>query len=323
MDRDGRTEKYLLKRIFEGNFQKIESHRFCLLFVRELSKRLPLGVDFCIIELPKWWNWYVDNLFQFRFPTHVNQVADLDGNLDEFKMRLQPRRRTMFNKIIRDKEFTYRISKTLQDFETFYYKMHAPHVKRQFGSAAWVIPPEKMKAMHPESAIFFISDGQRDVAGELIDMENGVLRRRYNGSLSDENSDGWHTSGNALYALSTIYAYELGMKQIDMRHSRPLLDDPVLKVKRSWGAKITVEPDRVTSLYFCNPGNSDAARRFLSTTPFVVITKSGLKAYCTAPPDMEGIELQKYLKKNYWSPGLAGIILCSRDGMGAEELNFT
>ena len=324
MDRDGWSERYLLNRLFNNSWRKIESRRFCLLFVRRLGRKLPAGIEFCFIQLPSLWDRHVAGVFQFRFPVSVKQMLDVRGGIADFKSRMQSAsRRNKFNRILREERFTCRVGDTPEDLEIFYHQMYLPHARQQFGSTAWIRSLAQMKRLQPKPFIFYINDGQRDVAASLTTVKDGILTGHYNGVVSDETSDGWSDAGEALYALTILYAQELGLHSIDMLGAQPVLDDPILKYKRSWGAGIALDPEVKKSMYFCNPANSDAARRFISKSPFVVITDTGLKAYCTVPDNLQGLELQSFLKKNYASPGLTGALVTMGSEPGVKEIVFT
>lgn len=321
MDRNGRTERDLLRRLFGDNWEKTSCRRVCLLRVRRYGKRLPANIAFCVLEIPKFWAPFMAGAFQFELPEFVRQTLDLTGGITAVKSRIQSsRRRSTFNQIAREKKFSYRLANTAQDIENFYHNMYVPHVREQFGSAAWLSTLERMKS-RADAQVFYVNDGTRDVAGELIAIRDGTLFRFNNGVVSGQTSQGWHDAGNALYAQAILFGIDRGLRKMDMGLSRPFLNDGVYLYKRSWGAGVELDPLANATLYFANPGNSEGARAFLEMTPMAVFAQDGMVAQCHFGSSIAEID-RGQTEKSYRSPGLKALLLNARDGQTMHPFNF-
>lgn len=320
MDRNGRTERDLLRRLFDNSWEKAETRRVFLPGVRRYGRRLPPGVAFCVLEIPEFWAGFMSGVFQIQLPEFVRQTLDLTGGLTAVKQRIQSsRRRSTFNQIVREKKFSYRLGTTAQDIENFYHHMYVPHVQEQFGSAAWMSTLERMKS-RADAQIFYVNDGTRDVAGELIAIRNGTLFRFNNGVVSGHTSQGWQDVGNALYAQAILFGIEMGLQKMDMGLSRPFLNDGVYLYKRSWGAGVELDPLANATLYLANPHNSEAARQFMEMTPMAVFSGEGLVAQWHTASDLEEIDWSQ-ADKAYRSPGLKGLHTFAQDGQTRREFN--
>ena len=187
----------------------------------------------------------------------VRQVMDIDKPMEDI-IKLK---NCELNKVYK---YSYEVTKDPDALKFFYEKMHAPHIKKKFGTVEKFIYFKK----------FF-----RD--GELLFVKlNG---ERVSAVMCKINKDGYYTQNNgvidesfikggallATYYFSIIRGKEINAKIVDFGLSRPFLSDGVLRHKNQWGAKICEYKTTKRFIYLKN---------ILFEQPFIFINNGKLKA---------------------------------------------
>ncbi len=115
---------------------------------------------------------------------------------------------------------------------------------------------------------------------------------------------------SAEYYFALKFALEHGLSRVDLLRSRPFFNDGVYSTKRKWGA--AVYPDRQSEswVFFFIHKYSEQTANFFAINPVIIYVDDkmyGLVGWNNEnPPSAKD---KKELIENYYSPGLAGLIL--------------
>ena len=324
MDRNSPFENYLLYRMYGEEFSRLRTRRLWVSSLKKVARNLPEQAEFCIAVLPAELDATFSRLTEISSPAIVRQVVDMSGEWTDVKQRfLESRRKTVFNKFMRDDRFSFRISNDPADFDHFYRRMYVPHVQQQFLDSARVDPSTKLEPYFKRGFMLILNEGSTDVAGSLCFFAGDTMFFHRGGVLDGKEEYVRDGAQTALYVAMLRHAKDSKMRLLDLGHSRAFFNDGVYRHKRGWGASVSVDADLDRWLYFFNPNDSARANRVLQQNPMIVRTRDGLMGYyMAAAGDDCTDEGRKRLEKLYFSPGLQGMLLRPASGRQPVVLDF-
>ena len=218
------------------------------------------------------------NLFKskrnFVVPAWVDCEIDLRGDRGSLSMS-KKRLKNNLRKIKRG-NFRYATTKDPVDFHFFYYKMHLPYISKRHTDAAFKMSYKEMKESFENGELLQIKEGQRIVAGVIIDykMMNGVPRITKLGVLEGDFEYVKRGALIALYYYTIRYLKERNFEKFSLGSTRPFFSDGVLQHKLNWGAKIVCESSNAFLLSLLS--KNKCLNSFLSSNPFILRNRNSL-----------------------------------------------
>lgn len=304
----GSTEfnRFFQARIFASPARVLHrSRRFIPHAIAALGRGTP-RYDLAVADLPVRYERRLEGWADWRTSPMVFQHVDLAS--DWAARRSFPRE---VRRLVRKHGFTWSVSRAPSDLRFFYERMYLPHAIAQFGALASLTPLEALEARFAEGFLLFVELGDRRVAGSLMRVEGRTLTGDKLGVLDGERHWVGRGAVSVLYLFSIEQARQRGCDRLDMVSARPLLDDPVFRYKRQWGAAVRDDehPASLVHLTFRNP-SPGFAPSFLRQHPLIVRAPEGLVGL-VGDPTAEPLDPARVeaLRSRYYSPGLAGLVV--------------
>ena len=216
---------------------------------------------------------------------------------------------------VRRNNLSHEVTHSESDFETFYHTMYVPYIRNRHGEQARIQNFYKLRrCFHQGGLIWLMQDGE-PIAGAVFQQRNDVLRFLLLGTANGDLARVKTGALAALYFFIFKHAQELRCKLIDLRGSRPSLNDGVLRYKLKWGAKLTERPD--TRHYFLVQWNSfnSSVISFLSSTPLIFRDHDGLSAIYVIYSEKPVTSTEAWkVYHSKWIPGLQQLYLFATSG---------
>ena len=227
-------------------------------------KKLADQQDAVLIDMYRLFARFFDN--GFLVPPLVRQILDIGiGVSVDIKLR--------GSDIHKLKKYSFEVSNDLNDLKFFYEKMHIPHIKTKYNSAAYVENFNSVEKIFKNGELLLIKLNGEYVAGALCEINGNGYFLRKNGILDEK----FIKEGALLttYYFPIMRAKELKAKIVDFGQSRSFLQDGVLRHKSHWGTRICEDKKIKRIIYLRN-----------IFEPFIYIEDKKLKAVVLSENDI-------------------------------------
>jgi hypothetical protein len=304
----GSTEfnRYFQARIYASPARVVHrSRRWIPHAIAALARGTP-GYDLAVADLPLRYQRRLEGWADWRTSPMVFQHVDLAS--DWAARRSAPRDA---RRLVRKHGFSWSVSRLPEDLRFFDERMYRPHALAQFGALASLTPPRALEALFAHGFLLFVEVEGRRVVASLAQVEGRTLTTHKRGVLDGDRQ--WVARGAvaALYLFLIEQARQRGCDRLGLVSARPLLDDPVFRFKRQWGATVREDerPASLVHLAFRSP-SPGFAPSFLQRHPLIVRAPEGLVGL-VGDPSAEPLDAARgeALRSRYYSPGLAGLVL--------------
>ncbi len=313
--------KYLLHKVFDGPVRVIRKRRIRIPALRKTIRSSAEDIDLCIAVLPGKYEPEFRGLYTFRGQEYVRQIIDTSGPWDEIRRRFHKNRKQISNSLAR--KYRYRISADIKDFDFFYRLMYLPHTRKKFGDLAKITSYEDMREKFLKGFLFVFMENNNPVAGSLCMVEDRTLIAYSSGVLGGDAGLIKSGAQMAPYYYPLLFAKEQNLEKVDTLKSHALLNSSVYKTKRSWGAAVYPDDDVKSWIYFFLPRCTEGAVSFFESSPVIIYTDKGLKGVVGMSNDTGlSAETIKELHKQFYAPGLEGLLLLSPHAAVPVELSF-
>lgn len=177
------------------------------------------------------------------------------------------------------------VSHHAADFASFYREMYVPLVRARHRAESVVRPARRLRRVFRRGGILWLRRDREPVAGFLFVQRHDVLEAVALGISGGDVS--WLKAGvvAALYVSMIDLANDLGCTVIDLRGSRPSLEDGLTRYKRKWGAAVYDRDDVLTTTLVRWDRMSPAVVEFLALSPLVFRDGRGLSALAVCGSD--------------------------------------
>ena len=183
---------------------------------------------------------------------------------------------------IRRNRWAFEVSHRAADLAAFRDGMYVPFARRRHGAAAHLQPMRRLRRAFRRGGLLWVSrDGER-VAGCLFERRNDSLAALALGVAGGDPARLKDGPIPALYAQMIELARSSGCTDVDLRGSRPSLDDGLTRFKRKWGANVYDRPDVPSTLLVHWPRMTSIVEAFLAETSLVFRDGGGLSALTVA-----------------------------------------
>lgn len=315
--------KYLVERMYSDTPCTLRAWSIWMPSLKSMIQNPVERIDLCVAIFPENYERYLPGMYSFKSHEFVRQMLNVSGAWEDIRRQFHRNPRETERKI-RKYNLSYRITHRLEDYDFFYERMFLPHIKKQFGSIAYIDTYEDLKSYFLKGFLLLVVEGEHAIAAGLSLIEDDRLTFRRIGVLDGEDSYVKKGGQSALYYFTIQYAREQGAQVADFMKSRPFLNDGIYRHKSEWGAAVYPDKESEAWVYFFNLGSSGKIARFFELNPLVVHTKTGLKGVVGLQNGLESSsEVEKDLTDRFYAPGLEGLLLLTPKSKIPIEISFS
>ncbi len=263
------------------------------------------GEDLVICELSKLFPWKPSESYSFSVPEWVTLILDISANPEDLLVggRIRGQRRC-----IRQAEkngFSYRFTRSFDDFNFFYSEMYLPFISARHGEQASIsrFTDQRDRWFKP-GGLLLVTKNDQPVAGALViragrscyGIELGVLH----------NDPELVKAGvNAFILWSCIlWGHSQGAKHINIGTSHAWCTNGSFNFKTKWGARVIRHKNITPQWIFTSGYLPDSLRERINQIEFISEQKG--KYYCTYIPGDATEDLDKKVQEALLH-GLSGL----------------
>jgi hypothetical protein len=257
--------EYFLRRLFGREFTARVGERLPLW---RIGRRVAAGVDGILIEADRLWGPLLTRRGFLPIPEWVHFSLDLSPPLDEL---LAGWRRSQCENLrrIRRAGFASELSHDRERLRSFYEQMYLPYVVSRHGRYSLLASLAYMGRLLEDGVLLLVRADGKDVVGGLITRTRRGPLLAFLG-VRDARPEHVRRGGlAALYLFVALWAKQEGYREVDFGHTRPFLDDGVLRHKARWGMRLARSTNKHRHLYLglCRIGPE--LRTSFANTPLV------------------------------------------------------
>jgi len=306
---------YLKARMYEKPPVVLREWRIWIPALKKLIVGKADSFDLCVAVLPRAYDSTVHGMYDYKCTEAIRQVIDTSGSWEDVRSRFSRKRRQITNEFPEKTGLGYRMSNDSEEFDYFYHRMFAPHIKKRYGELSHIDSYDDMKKFFLKGRLLFVTKGDAAVAGALCLVENGTLVFRRTGVLDGDETHIEGGAQTALYYFQLRYANERNLRAVDTMKSAPFLNDGVYKHKRDWGATVFPDDEAGNWVYFFTAGPAEKMASFFENNPTIVHSDTGLKGLIGVSNATDlSIASMNDLTHRYQSSGLHGFTILTRAG---------
>lgn len=239
---------------------------------------------------------------RFLLLPYIDTVLDISVPWDVILSRMRRDRRRGIREI-KDRSYIYEITRDIEKFNLFYYKMYLPFCKKRHGKKARFIPVIYSKKTFQKGGLLLVKLDGKYVSGILYGLNKNTLFVPQHAVYLGRDE---YIAGQAALYFLMRWAKEKGYRQIDYGSTPPFANDGLFRYKRSWGMKIRPVSrfQKILGMRLCNFGN--AVRDFLKENPFIFLDSERLQGLVLL--DSNETDLRS-IRHHYHTPGLSGLVI--------------
>jgi len=273
---------------------------------------LDARADLVVCEISRFCVWKPSAAYAFTGPDWVAQLLEIPASPDDLLVGRRihgPRRR------IRQGEkngFSYRFTRSKEDFNYYYEHMYLPFVETKHGVKALTSPYNDLyNRWFKLGGLLLVTRYNQPVAGSLVIHTKDVCQGIEMGVLHND-PELLQAGINSILVWSTIlWSHQKGAKQLDLGATHAWCENGSFDFKAQWGARVVRRAKITPNWTFLSRRLPDPLRERLNQIG--KISELGGKFYCTYLP-AEGPQNPDELSLNdrvqdALMHGLAGIAL--------------
>ena len=194
---------------------------------------LPTG-DITIVEANKHLIRCLPRHQAFVMPAFVEMSLDVRGSWEEVKRRFRKRSVRSDLRLTRKYDYQYEISRTKQDFETFYREMYLPMVEIRHAERGVPMPINEAYEYFQRGFLFFITRGGERMCASLFYLNNDTVYFILVGIINGNQDLMKQGAIGALNALRIRWANQEGYSRVNFGWYRSFMTK-LFSNKRKWG----------------------------------------------------------------------------------------
>jgi predicted N-acyltransferase len=178
---------------------------------------------------------------------------------------------------LRRSEYTYRISKRVEDFEFFYTRMYVPLVRQRHADEAFIDTHKNLLKYFERGFLLQILDRDGNPVAADLDYLNGDMLFGIACGVLDGNPDILEEGAlSAIYYYTLKWCHENRIPRCDICEVHPFTQDGVYQYKRRWGYQPVPELWNTREWLLWVPQLSSPAMHWIHEHPFLPeFAKSG------------------------------------------------
>jgi GNAT acetyltransferase-like protein len=310
-------QRYLFGIMFDGSARLTRSWQAHLPRLRETFSREDFDIGIALI--PKQYEPALRDTYHYRATKNVRQVTCISAPWEALTRSW--RNYSDARRKIRKAGLEYRVSHDLDDLNEFYHQMFLPHIRKQYGSRAYLDDYGEFRRYFEKGFLILVEERGRPIAGGLCAIEGDTLVYYRAGVL--RGSDEYVKKGAqaAIYYSMLLYARENRLAKVNFIMSHAFINDGVYRHKAGWGAGVSPDDKSPDSLLYFVPQGNLAGIAFFQNNPALVLNDQGSLDVLTGWTG-NGEELPAIRQRilHAWAvPGLRSLQILTREG---KEIAF-
>jgi hypothetical protein len=305
---------HLKQRMYEGDATTIRKRRIVIPALRRQIRKRAGDFDLCVAVLPRFYDRVFGDLCDLKGPEEVCQVIDTSGGWEVMRQRFVKKKRQITNNFDERYGLSYRITNDPKDFDLFYHRMFAPHIRRRYGELSHIESYDEMKEFFFKGRLLFVTKDDKPLAGALSLVEGKSLVFRRSGVLDGEEENVKGGAQTALYYFQLRYAAENGFTSVDTMKSVAFMNDGVFRHKAEWGARALPDQEAESIVFFFAPGPREKIARFFDANPIVVDSGSYLRGVVGDPHGTKPTPPDEVLKRLH-TRGLRDVLVYGQEAV--------
>jgi hypothetical protein len=308
---------YFLTRFFDGPIEREPRGRVSVAELPGLLRRRRDECDLTIARADRISARVFHGAEYLRLPdwagTLLPMPADLERHFRSARARWDNVQR------VRRNGLQWHVSRSPDDFDTFYETMYLPFARERHGALAVRRNIHQLRRVFRSGFLLWVTHQGRPISAILLTVRAGILKFIVLGTVSG-NLDPIRVGGlSALYQFGLEYAAEQNLAAVDLGGVRPCLSDGVVWYKRKLGMRLQPKRDVYHDFLVYWPRGSAAVTSFLAAHPLVGRQGSdlfGLTALAVdSAPDDQAL---RRLHRRVWTPGLRRLFVLADDPTAAS-----
>ena len=243
-------------------------------------------------------------------PVFLSMVLNTKGDWQQVKDSLRKSVRSEL-RLTRKYGYELEVSKSVQDFETFYHKMYLPTMETRHADQAAPTSRDEAFQYFKHGLLFFVvRDGQR-VAGSICYIEQDIVHLILMGVVGGDQQLMREGVVGALNYLRIQWVYENNYRGIDFGWYRPFMTN-LFRNKRKWGATAVIPDNSNRQFWLKFHHNTPAVTHFMTNNVCIIIKDGQLCGLLTIDgDDTASLEKEDLWYKQTETPGLKGLFIRS------------
>ncbi len=280
-------------------YKKINSLR-----VRSLVDKYKNTVDIIFTDVELLYCKTLPRAEFIRVPRWIRQKYKVPDTWEEVLNSFRKNTKRTDLRKVRKYGFTYKITRSEDDYKSFYHHMHIPYIKKRFGDAAIIEPEWKFMRQCRKGELMQIIRNDKILAAVLFYQSAERLAYVWVGVPACIRGDIFKGVFSAMYYFTIMYGYESGCHEIDFLGTRPLLNNGLFRYKRKWGTYVQRSANPWGEIFLKPMKFNNAVKSFFTHNHFIEREGSDLvgKLLVDNQKVSKG-DLEKIIK-SYFSDGI-------------------
>jgi hypothetical protein len=267
------------------------------------------SVDLCVAVSHEKLPARIHDVETFASFEYVRQLLDISGGSSDVKHHKHKKPKEA-ERLIRKHGLSYRVTREQADFDEFFERMYEVQKSTKFGAVAFIKSREIVLDLFRRGFLILVLKDGKPIAGGVNCVVGDCMECRESGVLDADESYEKMGAQLALYYFGIQYARELGLRSVDLRSSRPFLNDGIFCHKHLWGATVCRNESLQYHTYFINTGSAPKLAQFYAHNPLIVSTAEGLQAILGSCEETEmSADDRSSLANRHITPGISGLIV--------------
>lgn len=305
----GASERFLRQQLFTSDVTRKRMKRIPFWQCQSLMNRL--DSDIVIVEAGKE---FIDKLPAQKaiiMPPSVQFVLDIRGTWDEVKARFHDTVIRNEFRLAYKRNYTFRVSHNLSDFEHFYHQMYLPTMQERHGEYQSVMAEDEAAVYFQHGFLFFVEKEGQSVAAGLCCPHKKNLNFVIVGVLNGDKSLMKERVLGILNVLRIQWANQQGFEAVNLQGCAPLLQGGQLQYKRKWGGQMLVPTSERKRIYLKVRRMTPAVSQFLKDNPAIIIDEKRALHGFIVTDDLAQVSAEDRTEwqKKYATPGLENLLV--------------
>jgi hypothetical protein len=192
-----------------------------------------VGPHVILTDLPALWGRLTPTAAQYRFPAWVRQEVTLPPAGERWVVPRGVEREAA--RFVRRHGYTVDFVTDVNALRRFFHELYRPYVLARFASEGIVVAEEEFWRKARGCTLARLHGQGEWLAGVLLELSRKTLRFGWFGARSEAPPPG---ASDVLDFACIRHARDLGIRRVQLGHSRPCLTDGVVRYKAKFGAQL-------------------------------------------------------------------------------------
>jgi len=172
--------------------------------------------------------------------------------------------------------YSYVFTREYKLLEYFYNNMYVPYMQNRFQDRVLLSSFGSAYKSFNEGGLFLLKEGQRFLAGSVVELQKGVLKPKFIGVVDGDMNLLKKRVIAAVHSFYFKFAEAKKIRVIDLGLSRSFLNDGALQQKVKWNTTIEFDKSRSTVYAMKIRYLTEPLRSFFLDNPFITLEEGNL-----------------------------------------------